>query len=239
MKIRGSFGQSGYDAGDPFQYVSAYNSASNGYVFDGASQIMGMVAPGVVTDRLSWVTSSISNVGLDFDLWNGKLSGTIEWFNRKNEGILADRAQSAPDTFGASFPKENLNSNRNRGFEIELGHRGQIGKDFSYSVSANFTYARERSLHVEHAEYTSSMDRWLNGKENRNSNVMWLYKYDGQYTSLEQYETAPLIGGNLGNSKMLPGSYRLLDLNGDGRINSSDRVPEFWATVQILLSSMG
>ena len=65
MKIRGSFGQSGYDAGDPFQYVSAYNSASNGYVFDGASQIMGMVAPGVVTDRLSWVTSSISNVGLD------------------------------------------------------------------------------------------------------------------------------------------------------------------------------
>ena len=230
LKIRGSFGQSGYDAGDPFQYVSAYNSASNGYVFDGASQIMGMVAPGVVTDRLSWVTSSISNVGLDFDLWNGKLSGTIEWFNRKNEGILADRAQSAPDTFGASFPKENLNSNRNRGFEIELGHRGQIGKDFSYSVSANFTYARERSLHVEHAEYTSSMDRWLNGKENRNSNVMWLYKYDGQYTSLEQYETAPLIGGNLGNSKMLPGSYRLLDLNGDGRINSSDRVPEFWAT---------
>ena len=230
LKIRGSFGQSGYDAGDPFQYVSAYNSASNGYVFDGTSQIMGMVAPGVVTDRLSWVTSSISNVGLDFDLWNGKLSGTIEWFNRKNEGILADRAQSAPDTFGASFPKENLNSNRNRGFEIELGHRGQIGKDFSYSVSANFTYARERSLHVEHAEYTSSMDRWLNGKENRNSNVMWLYKYDGQYTSLEQYETAPLIGGNLGNSKMLPGSYRLLDLNGDGRINSSDRVPEFWAT---------
>lgn len=49
---------------------------------------MGMVAPGVVTDRLSWVTSSISNVGPDFDLWNGKLSGTIEWFNRKNEGIL-------------------------------------------------------------------------------------------------------------------------------------------------------
>lgn len=230
LKIRGSFGQSGYDAGDPFQYVSAYTAASNGYVFGGGSQIMGMVAPGVVTDRLSWVTSSISNIGLDFDLWNGKLSGTIEWFNRKNEGILADRAQRAPDTFGASFPKENLNSNRNRGFEIELGHRGQVGKDFSYSVSANFTYARERRLHVEHAEYTSSMDRWKNGQDNRNSNVMWLYKYDGQYTSLQQYETAPLIGGSLGNSKMLPGSYRLLDLNGNGRLDSDDRLPEFWAT---------
>lgn len=230
LKLRASFGKSGYDAGDAFQYISAYTAGSLGYVFDGNSQVTGMVAPGVVTDNLSWVTSTISNVGLDFDLWNGKLSGSIEWFNRKNEGILADRVQSVPNTFGASFPQENLNSNQNRGFEISLGHRGKVGKDFEYSVSANFTYAREKNLHVEHGEYTSSMDRWQNGSENRNQNVMWLYKYDGQYTSLEQYETAPLLGGNLGNSKMLPGSFRLLDLNGNGMIDWNDRVPEFWAT---------
>ena len=53
----------GGDYGIDVYKRQAYNSASNGYVFDGASQIMGMVAPGVVTDRLSWVTSSISNVG--------------------------------------------------------------------------------------------------------------------------------------------------------------------------------
>ncbi len=230
LKLRGSWGKSGYDAGNAFQYISAYSMGSLGYVFDGSSQTMGMVAPGVVTDDLSWVTSTISNIGLDFDLWNGKLSGSIEWFNRKNEGILANRVQSVPNTFGASFPQENLNSSRNRGFEISLGHRGEIGEDFDYSISANFTYARERNLHVEHGEYTSSMDRWQNGSENRNENIMWLYKYDGQYTSLEQYENAPLLGGSLGNSKMLPGSFRLLDLNGNGMIDWNDRVPEFWAT---------
>lgn len=235
LKLRGSYGKSGRDAGNPFQYISAYSGASLnnnplGYVFDGVSQVTGMVAPGVVTDRLSWITSKIANIGLDFDLWNGKLNGTVEIFQRKNEGILADRVQSVPNTFGASFPKENLNSNLNKGIEVSLGTRGKIGKDFEYSVTANFTYAREKTLHDERAEFTSSWDRWKNSREDRYTGIMWLHKYNGQYTSLDQYETAPLLGGNQGNSMMLPGSFKLQDINGDGVINSNDKLPDFWAT---------
>src|SRR5690606_24566294 len=48
------------------------------------------------------------------------------------------------------------------------------------------------------------------------------------YASLEQYETAPLMGGTQGNSKMLPGSYAIKDLNGDGVINESDQTPDHW-----------
>lgn len=235
LKLRGSYGKSGRDAGDAFQYISAYSAAtlSNntlGYVFDGTSQVTGMVAPGVVTDHLSWITSKIANVGLDFELWNGKLNGTVELFQRKNEGILADRIQSVPNTFGASFPKENLNSNMNKGIELSLGTRGKIGKDFEYSVIGNFTYAREKTLHDERAEFTSSWDRWKNGKEDRYTGYRWMYKYKGQYTSLEEYETAPLLGGNQGNSMMLPGSYKLVDLNGDGVINTNDRYSDYWTT---------
>ena len=57
-----------------------------------------------------------------------------------------------------------------------------------------------------------------------------MYKYKGQYTSLEEYETAPLLGGNQGNSMMLPGSYKLVDLNGDGVINTNDRYSDYWTT---------
>lgn len=240
LKLRGSYGKSGRDAGDAFQYVSAYtqnytmpdgwNKIPLGYVFDGSKQVIGMLAPGVVTDNLTWITSKIANIGLDFDLWNGKLNGSIELFQRKNEGLLADRVQSVPNTFGANFPKENINSNMNKGIELSVGTRGKIGKDFEYSVTANFTYAREKTLHDERGEFTSSMDRWQNGKENRNTGSMWMYNYNGQYTSLEQYETAPLMGGNQGNSMMLPGSFMLKDANGNGQIDWNDRVPEFWST---------
>lgn len=242
LKLRASYGKSGRDAGNAFQYISAYSTASKngsplGYTFDGSSQTIGMVAPGVVTDRLSWITSKIANLGLDFDLWNGIINGTVELFQRRNEGLLANRLQTIPNTFGASFPQENINSNENKGIEIQLGTRGKIGKDFNYSVTANFTYAREKTLHYESGEFSSSMDRWQNGRENRYIGGIWdhigglfMYKYSGQYTSLEQYETAPLLGGSNGNSMMLPGSFRLKDLNGDGQINYMDCVPEFWAT---------
>ncbi|WP_321330662.1 TonB-dependent receptor [uncultured Bacteroides sp.] len=231
LKLRGSYGKSGLDAGDAFQYVSGYmGSTSNGYVFDGSNLTIGMEAPGVVNDNLSWITSKIVNIGLDFDLWNGKLGGSIELFQRKNEGLLATRIQSLPNTFGANFPDENINSSMNRGIELSFSHRDKIGKSFNYSVTANFTYAREKTLHDERAEFTSSWDRWKNGNEDRYTGRLWLYKSDGQYSSLEQYETAPLLGGDQGNSKMLPGSFILEDLNGDGIIDDNDRTPNHWTT---------
>ena len=229
LKIRASYGESGTDAGDAFAYYSAYTASnSNGYVFNDGSLTVGMVAPGVVTDDLTWVTSKISNVGLDFELWEGKLGGTLEVFERRNEGLLATLIQSVPNTFGASFPQENINSNLNNGFEVMLSHKGKVGRDFSYGVTANFAYTRTKRLHVENSGYSSSWDYWKNSTQNRYSGYMWLYEYDGVYTSLEEYETAPLMGGTAGNSKMLPGSYKLTDLNGDGLINSSDQTNDHW-----------
>ncbi|GAB6119049.1 TonB-dependent receptor [Dysgonomonas termitidis] len=232
LKLRASYGESGTDTGDAFQYISAYTASSLGYVFDGNSQVVGMKAPGMQSDQLSWITSKISNIGLDFDFWNGKLNGTVEFFQRKNDGLLGSRIQTIPNTFGADFPQENINSNMNMGFEVSLGTRGKIGKDFEYQVSANLTYARVKTLHQERGEFSSSMDRWLNGQENRLQGGISMYKYNGQYTSIEQYETAPLMGGSQGNSMMLPGSYKLVDLNGNGIISRwgdmSDLVMEFW-----------
>ncbi|MDR2860018.1 MAG: TonB-dependent receptor [Mediterranea sp.] len=230
IKLRASYGESGRDTGDPFQYVAAYTgSTARGYVFDDGSLTIGMYPPGVVTDQLSWVTSEISNVGIDFDFWDGKLGGTFDYFQRKNTGILATRQSSIPNTFGASFPDENINSDMNLGLEAALTHRGKIGKDFSYSIGANITFSRTKRLHVERAPFTSQWDRWRNGNENRLTGRSLIYTYDGQYISLDQYETAPLMGGAQGNSRILPGSYRIQDNNGDGRINGDDQLYKNWA----------
>lgn len=229
LKLRASYGESGRDTGDPFQYVAGYTAyGARGYVFSDSELTVGMIPPGVVNDNLSWITSKTSNIGLDFDLWNGLIGGAVDVFQRKNTGILATRVQSVPNTFGASFPDENINSNKNMGVEFELRHNGEIGKDFSYMVSANITYARTKTLHDERAEFTSSWDRWRNGKENRLTGGTLIYSYNGQYTSLNQYETAPLLGGNQGNSKMLPGSYAIIDKNGDGIINDNDQTFDNW-----------
>lgn len=229
LKLRFSYGESGTDAGNAFAYYSAYSaSSSNGYVFNDGALTVGMVAPGVVHNRLSWVTSKITNIGVDFGLWKNLLGGTIEVFERRQEGLLASLIQSVPNTFGASFPQENINSQLNHGFEIELTHRNKIGAEFNYGISANFTYARTKRLHVEAAPYSSSWANWQNNASDRYTGRMALYEWDGRYETLADYETAPLMGGTAGNSKMLPGSYKLVDLNGDGIINGSDQTYDHW-----------
>jgi TonB-linked SusC/RagA family outer membrane protein len=229
LKLRASYGKSGMDAGNAFEYVAGYTAQSNrGYVFSDGEMTTGMIPPGVVNDNLTWITSTTSNAGFDLDIWAGKLGIVFDLFQRKNEGLLATRIQSVPNTFGATFPQENINSTLNQGVEIAVSHRSKVGNDFKYMLSANVTYARLKELHYERASYTSSWDKWKNGREDRYTGRMWLYEYDGQYTSLEQYETAPLLGSTQGNSKMLPGSYAIVDLNGDGIINGDDQVPDNW-----------
>lgn len=230
LKLRVSWGKSGIDTGNAWEYVRAYaQSDAAGYTFDGKSLTPGMTAPGVVNDNLTWVTSTIANFGVDFELWHGQLGGTFEVFQRVNEGELGNSLATVPNTFGASFPQENLYSSKNFGFEFSLYHTKQVSRDFNYTLSGNFTYARNMRLHSTVSDPISSYDTWINRSENRYQGYAWFFDYDGQFTDIAEYETAPLYGGANGNSRMLPGSYRLTDLDGDGRISNDDRRVQKWA----------
>ena len=232
LKLRVSYGMSGRDAGEAWAYVRAYTqSDSAGYTFDGASLTPGMTAPGMVADKMSWVTSTISNAGIDFELWRGKLGGSVELFQRKNTGELGNSLAIIPNTFGATMPQENLFSSKNFGFEVSLYHTNQVSRDFHYTVSANFTYARSMNLYKTVAEMTNSYSTWYSpwaARNNRYTGFTWFMDYDGQFQNLAELETAPLYGGSNGNSFMLPGSYRIVDLNGDGRISSDDQRIQKW-----------
>lgn len=231
LKLRVSYGWMGADAGDPFQYYSGYtlSGIDGGYVFNDGVLTSGLVAPGVINNNLSWIKTRTANIGLDLDLWNGLISTSVDIFQKNRDGLLAYRNASVPNTFGASFPQENLNSDLFRGIELVVSHRNKIN-DFSYGISANMVYSRKKLLHTERAPYRSSMEAWKDAwGSDRYVGREWGYEYDGQYTDITEYQTAPLLGGTSGNSKCLPGSYKIIDANGDGVINSNDQLPIFWA----------
>jgi TonB-linked SusC/RagA family outer membrane protein len=237
LKLRGSWGQSGYDAGNAFEYVEGYTftNVSGGYVFSDGVLTLGMVPPGVVNDYLSWVHTTTTDFGFDLELWRGKLGVTADYFERLEEGLLATRIATVPNTFGASFPQENLNSQKTKGFEFSASHRNAIGK-FTYGVNANLTLSRLFLLHQEQSPLRSTWSKWTSGQSpwvpsigDRITGRAWGYERDGIWTSVTQVETAPLMGGTLGNSLMLPGMDIIVDVNGDGVINSSDQMPFMWA----------
>ncbi len=231
LKIRGSYGWMGADAGNPFEYYEGYRfgGIDGGYTFNSGVLTNGMVPPGVINDNLTWVKTRTADIGVDLELWNGKFGLTMDIFQKNRDGLLGSRVQSVPNTFGASFPQENINSDLVKGIELMVSHKDKIG-DFAYGVSANVTYSRKYLVHTERQPYSSSMEEWKDAwGNNRVLGRDWGYQYSGQYSSITQYETAPLLGGTNGNSRNLPGSTQITDVNGDGIINGNDMMPIFWA----------
>lgn len=228
LKLRASYGKMGDDSASDYQFISGYDypntsggSYSNyptGYVFGGAyTNALGFRA--VANPNITWYTVKTLNIGLDADLWNGLLGFTFEVFKRDRDGLLADRLTTLPGTFGSKMPQENLNSDRTKGFELEIRHAHRIG-DFRYNVAAQVSMTRGMRCYYETNPAGNSYDYWRNRTLNRYNDIWFGYGAAGRYTSYDQ-----IYNSFYSNSGTLPGDYIYEDWNGDGTIDSSDMHP--------------
>jgi TonB-linked SusC/RagA family outer membrane protein len=228
LKLRGSYGIVGEDAGDPFQYIEGFTTDNAyGAEFEDGIYTTGVAAPGIVNRQLTWFTSRISNIGIDLELFNGSIFLETDVYQRYRTGLLARRNVSLPNTFGGELPQENLNSDLVKGIDALAGFKRNFGK-FYVGMSGNINYYRTMNIHVERGPFTSSYDYWLNGRENRYNDVMWGYVIEGQFQNMEDVIFSPLQQGSNGNAKELPGDFKYKDINGDGIIDGNDRVPLFF-----------
>jgi TonB-linked SusC/RagA family outer membrane protein len=232
LKLRGSYGVMGDDGAMDYQWVTGYdypitvinNRQGNdgypvGYMIDNAFiNALGFR----VTDNpnITWYTSRTANIGLDADLWKGLFGFSFDIFQRNREGLLADREVSLPGTSGIQMPQENLNSDRTKGFEIELRHRNKIS-DFSYSVTGNLAMTRTMNIYVERTPSGNSYDNWKKNTANRYNDIWFGRGVTGRYESFEQIANSPI---NVGLD-VLPGDYMYEDWNGDGVVDDNDDHP--------------
>lgn len=227
LKIRASYGIMGDDGNVRYQFLSGYDYPFNGnrealpggYVFDnGFVNAVGFRA--VPNPNLTWVEVKTSNIGLDAELWKGKLGITFEAFSRNRSGLLGNRLVTVPGSFGANMPQENLNSDQTRGVELSLTHKNKF-RDLGYSISGNVGLTRTKIIYQELARAGNSQENWRNNKLNRYNDVWFGYGYIGQYQSFEQIATY----NQFTNRGTLPGDYIYEDWNGDGVIDDLDRHP--------------
>jgi TonB-linked SusC/RagA family outer membrane protein len=220
LKIRGSYGSSGLDNVGGFQYLSGYQF--DGQWLIGANTQVGLVSTGLANPNLTWETIKIYNLGTDFSLWKRKLFGEADVFYRELSGIPATRILSLPNTFGASLPQENLNSQNNRGIELNLGTSGAIG-DFHYEVSGNLSWSRSKWNHYEEQTYTDPDQIRILQLSGKWTDVQYGYKSDGLFTSQAEISNLKFTYP-AGNSSLRPGDIKYVDVNGDGKLDWKDQV---------------
>lgn len=227
LKVRVSYGEMGDDgsANTYPQTAVAYqlNAGQLGYIYNG-NFVSGVSATSIPNLDLTWYTAKTYNFGIDFDLWNQKLSGTFEVFKRKRDGLLQTSSAQVPGTVGASLPKENMESDETFGWEISLGHRNRVA-GITYWVNGQISATKNRWDYHLDSQASNSMENWYRRDvSGRNKDIWFTYEEGGRFGSYDEIRYHNVTGANYGQGT-LPGDYYYKDWNGDGIVNDSDRHP--------------
>jgi TonB-linked SusC/RagA family outer membrane protein len=226
LKLRASYGKLGDDniGLSAFAYLPGYNYASSTVVLDG-QVIKGSRNAGVPITNLSWFTSTITDIGLDYTLFNGRLTGELDYFYRKRTGLRGRKYDIlVPNEIGYALPDENVNSDARIGGEASLAYNGTF-KGIGFRLGGNVGYSRSRSLQSYRPTFGNSWDYYRNSNENRWSNIFWGYEVIGQFKSVDEINAYTVNNDGQGNKTMLPGDFIYRDVNGDGRIDDYDQRP--------------
>jgi TonB-linked SusC/RagA family outer membrane protein len=232
FKIRASHGQTGSDdlaIGD-FRYLTGYNFDANPRsVFNGRG-VTALRPREQPESEISWLTSTTTNIGIDFGLWEGRLSGTVEAFRRERDGLLARRYDVlVPLEVDVEVGRENLNSDANTGIEGSLEYTDAIG-EVQFTVGGNATYSRRRTTDMYKPRFENSWHEYRTAQEGRWSDVFWGKEVIGQFQSQEEINNYPIEQDGQSNSTLLPGDFKYRDFNGDGIINHYDERPIGYGT---------
>jgi TonB-linked SusC/RagA family outer membrane protein len=234
LKLRASYGSSGYDGIGDFQYLAGYGPTLMPVLFDGVP-VLGITALGMANPNLSWEKITNYNLGLDFGFLNRKIYGELDFFYRTREGIPAKKTVSLPSSFGAELPLENLNSQNNRGFEFKLGTMGKSG-DFSWDISGNISYQRAKWDHVEEVDYTDEDSKRIYKLSGNWVDRTVGYVSDGLFTSQDQIDN--LQFKYPGDLRLNLGDVRYVDVNKDGTLDWKDMVEIGKGQVPIFITGL-
>ena len=157
LKLRASWGKLGNNAvGD---YATQLLYERRNYVFGGTA-VPGAGISAIVNDDLTWETTTMTDIGIDLSAFKGQLNWTFDVYNKITDDILI-RA-SVPGVFGyLDAPYMNAGIVRNRGLETEISWKGGVGKDFTYGISANYSFVRNKVLKYQGNVATYSGQRIL------------------------------------------------------------------------------
>lgn len=224
LKLRGSYGTMGNQVGvGVYDYLSSISQGTLPFGEAPANQSTARVGS-ITSDTRTWESVAMKNVGLDFALLDNRLSGTFDYYQKKNDGMFINVIY--PVLLGGTAPKSNSGILETKGWEAMLAWKDVKG-DFSYNVSFNIGDSRNELVKMEGAT------TWNAGKVGTRVgypiNSYFLYQTDGffqsqadldayiaQYTAVNQGEIP-----SAALSQLRVGDTKKIDVDGNGYISAT------------------
>lgn len=217
LKLRASAGLLGNDSVSPYAYLSTYDEG--GKVIFGNSIASSYYTSLVANPTLSWEKILSYNAGVDFELWGGKLGGEVDVFYNYTYDILTAQGSDFPASMGGYYPTYvNGNAIDTGGIDILLTHRNSFdlgGKPFIYGITASATYAKSRYIIYPDQPNIPEYQK-VTGTE---VGAIMTWVADGLFRSEEEIDNSAWYG-----TRPCVGDIKYVDVNGDGKIDSDDRM---------------
>ena len=235
LKLRLSWGQVGNANINCYQYLAPVTTSKTNYNFgaNGGTDawVMGAYTERLANEKVKWETSEQYNVGLDARFLRQRLSLTLDGYIKSTKDWLVQAPIRA--TAGTGGPVINGGDVKNKGIEVGLSWNDNIGRDFTYSVGANFAYNHNEVgniptldgiIHGKDNQIYSNAEEFYRAENGHAIGYFWGYKTAGLFQNQKEINDWIAAGNGIYQADVKPGDVKYVDVNHDGVINASDKV---------------
>ncbi|MDD4516790.1 TonB-dependent receptor [Massilibacteroides sp.] len=231
LKLRASYGTLGNQligsstaSANYYPYISSLGMSLNSWIMDG-QKTQTVSSPAPISNDLTWEKATTTNIGLDFSLFNNRLSFTGDIYRRDTKDMLIP-GETLPAVYGATSPKQNAGDLRTQGYELTITWQDKLqlaGKTLNYDVS--FMLGDSKSKITKFNNPTNLLSNHYVGKE---WGEIWGYKIAGFFDSDEEAAAWTVDQTQVGSSvttaagdwgKLRGGDLKFVDIDENGRID--------------------
>ena len=215
LKLRLGWGKTGQQDGiGNYNYFASYNVNTNNvdgrYPISGVNNSGLLYRPDAYNENLKWETTTTSNIGLDFGFFNGRVTGSVDYYYRKTTDLINTAFVSAGSNFRNQVTT-NIGSLENKGIEAALTVRPIQKDDLQWEISANFTYNKNEITELTGESSIVKTGGISAGTGNTVQAQSVGHPANSFYVYQQVYDE---------NGKPLEGVF--VDRNGDGQISDDD-----------------
>ena len=235
LKLRLSWGQVGNANINCYQYLAPVTTSNTNYNFGATggtdAWVMGAYTERLANEKVKWETSEQYNVGLDARFLRQRLSLTLDGYIKSTKDWLVQAPIRA--TAGTGGPVINGGDVKNKGIEVGLSWNDNIGRDFTYSVGANFAYNHNEVgniptldgiIHGKDNQIFQNAEEFYRAENGHAIGYFWGYKTAGIFQNQKEINDWIAAGNGIYQADVKPGDVKYVDVNHDGVINASDKV---------------
>ena len=230
LKFRGSYGTVGNDriSSRRFPYLTMVSRGSTNPW--GSAGVESITESTIGADNLQWEKAIKGNIGIEANLLDDKFQLVFDMFNDQRDGIFMERVQ-IPDYAGLiTMPYGNVGKMKSYGADGNITFNHEISKDMSFTLRSNFTYSKNN---VQNWEEANPKYPYQEASDYPYGTIRG-YQSIGLFKDWDDVRNSPAQFGTL-----MPGDIKYRDVNGDGVINSDDRVPLSYSTYPLMMYGFG